>query len=111
MLTKQNVNNDVTKLIRLLANVTIEAEGRRDIVSHCLIKKLTIMCESFPAASTPPANSRANPGHLKKLVKCLVLRAIFVGKYPTPRSYYDDQIPAPPSILIAIFSNKNNCFS
>ena len=55
---------------------------------------------------------RANPGHLKELVKCPAQRAIFVGKMPRPRSYYDGQMSGPlihTKILVAIF-NKHNCF-
>ena len=45
------------------------------------------MCESIPAASI-----------LKKIVKCPTLRAIFGGKCPASRSYYDDQMPGAQSI-------------
>ena len=38
----------------------------------------------------------ANPGHLKKLFKCPAMRAIFVGKCPTPRSFCGGQMPGPP---------------
>ena len=47
-----------------------------------------------------------------KLVKCTTQQAIFVGKYPVPRFYYDGQmrcprIPSPSDqytkILVAIF--------
>ena len=57
------------------------------------------MFESIPGASIPPpprANPWAYPEHLKKLFKCPVLRAVFVGKCPAPRSYYDGQMPGPP---------------
>ena len=48
----------------------------------------THMCKSIPAVSIPQA--------LEKMVKCPELRAIFVGKCPTPRSYYDCQMLGPP---------------
>ena len=55
----------------------------------------SIMCESIPAMSIFP---HANPGHLKKLIKCQTQWAIFVGKCFTPCSYYDGQMPDPQSI-------------
>ena len=79
------------------------------------------LCAShFQPRASPRANPRAYPGHLKKLFKCPALRAIFVGKCPAPRSYYDGSLlanarsPSPSDqytkLLVAIF-NKHNCFS
>ena len=48
--------------------------------------------EHHPPGQTPGVY----PGHLKKLFKCPALRAIFVGKCPVSRSYYDGQMSGPP---------------
>ena len=53
---------------------------------------------------------RAYPGQLKKLVKCLALRVIFVRKClapppPPPRTYYDGQMPGP---LLQPINIQNN---
>ena len=59
---------------------------------------------------------RAN-WHLKKMIKCPALRAIFIGKCPAPRSFYDGPMPGPPVHPTNLqkywlpFYNKHNCFS
>ena len=75
----------------------------------------TSLCVSqFQPQASPRANPRAYPGHLKKLFKCPVLRAIFVGKCPPPRSFCGGQMPGPPVRAINIQSywlpyfNKHN---
>ena len=55
-----------------------------------------IMCESIPALWASPPPPWASPWHLKKLVKCPALWAVFVGKCPSPCSFCDGQMPSPP---------------
>ena len=69
------------------------------------------MCESIPAASTTP---RANPGHLKTLVKCPALRVVLLANAPPPpRSYYDGQMTEPQTIrpINKTIFNIHICFS
>ena len=60
-----------------------------------LTSHLRTLCASQFQREASPGKT---PGHLKKLVKCPVQWAIFVGKCPALRSYYDSKIPGPPSI-------------
>ena len=83
-LVKKNVYSK--KVFKIPWSTTLNVKEREKPI-------LRSLCASqFQPRASPPAN----PGQLKKLVKCPALWAIFVGKCPAPRSYYDGQMPGPP---------------
>ena len=92
------------------------------LVATCNHCPYMYVCKSIPATSIPPGKSRANPRHLKKLVKYPVQQAMFIVKClmpppPSPHSYCDDQMPGLLSIRPIIYTkiliniNKHNYFS
>ena len=68
--------------------------------------------EHPPSPSKPPGI----PRHLKKLLQCPALRAIFVGKYPSPHPspfllWWSNACSQNITKLLVVIFNKHNCFS
>ena len=71
------------------------------------------MCKSSPPASIPPPGK---PRVFEKIGEMPAQRAIFIGKCPAFRFYYDGKMPGPPVHQTNIqkyqmsFFNRHNCF-